>query len=241
MMSEKLLLIICFELARHQIEVPWEAIAHRFHPGSTGSAIQQHLVRLRMDVASKGHLVPPQIPKSGVIGTCVDPTIRGYIRQDDEDTGEPTLLPARYTEVWEDLKHNRPDSIETLAKLNAAGLETRQKTKSTKSKGKARKMLIPHTRKTAGSARTRRATGHKTVPDHSNAKDSIVTNACAVTTPNSMPDSSSPGTESSGMNMNNVDVDSSADLNIFMRNPGLLVSIFSSTSPFSSLPIFSNL
>lgn len=80
-MDAKLLLIIQFECARFSIELPWDAIAHRLHPGSSGSAILQHLGRLRNTVFVNGHFVPPDLPKGS--SNSQDPSIhmlRGFYR-----------------------------------------------------------------------------------------------------------------------------------------------------------------
>lgn len=87
-MAEKLLLHIHYECSRHKLQLPWDAIAHRFHPGSSGAAIIQHINRLRREVLVEGHLVPPLTQRSSA--TPNDPNLRGYVRRDTEAT---TLKP----------------------------------------------------------------------------------------------------------------------------------------------------
>ncbi|KAL1903645.1 hypothetical protein Sste5346_000274 [Sporothrix stenoceras] len=80
-MDAKLLLTIYYECARYNVEIPWDAIAHRLHPGSSGSAILQHLGRLRNVVFVNGHMVPPDLPKGS--SNSQDPSLyvlRGFVR-----------------------------------------------------------------------------------------------------------------------------------------------------------------
>lgn len=106
-MAEKLLLHLQYECARHKILIPWDPVAHRLHPGSSGAAIQQHLNRLRRELITEGHLVPP-LPQRPGHGETIDPEIRGYIR--DEQDGEDTIAtrPVRFGEHVEDRKFNLP-------------------------------------------------------------------------------------------------------------------------------------
>ena len=120
-MADKLLLNIVYECSRFKIELPWDNIAHRFHPGSSGSAIQQHLNRLRNYCLVEGHLVPPVIQKASVRKpVAVDPAVRGYIRA---HSSGPDVLSTRrvlYTEPTEDLKfmlagaYDNPDTLEAI-------------------------------------------------------------------------------------------------------------------------------
>ena len=110
-MSEKLLLHLLFECSRHQVEIPWDAIAHRFHPGSSGSALVQHLNRLRSTLIAEGHLVPPLAQKPGV-RSQIDPTIRGYIRDETESGDVYATRAVRFDEKIEDRKFNLPDAYD---------------------------------------------------------------------------------------------------------------------------------
>ncbi|EPE07443.1 heat shock protein mitochondrial precursor [Ophiostoma piceae UAMH 11346] len=151
-MNDKLLLIMYYELARHQIEVPWDEVAHRLHPGSSGGAINQHLNRVRLDLAGKGHLVPPPIPKTNGSGFSTDPTVRGYMREDDEDTGSVKLVPVKYNHVWEDRKVNLPDGFDASAKLLAAEAMPKPSKKRGGSRTSgARSIAVPHSRAKKGS------------------------------------------------------------------------------------------
>ncbi len=111
-MSEKLLLHLMYECSRHQVEIPWDAIAHRFHPGSSGSAIIQHLNRMRGTLIAEGHLVPP-VPQKPGVRIHVDPNIRGYIRKYPENADEQfTTRAVRFDEKIEDRKFNLPDAYD---------------------------------------------------------------------------------------------------------------------------------
>lgn len=110
-MAEKLLLQIHYECWRHKIQLPWDAIAHRLHPGSSGAAVLQHLMRLRRDLISEGHLVPPMPNKPGA-GSTLDPEIRGYIRKYPEGRDRTTTRPVMFDESIDDLKFNLPDAFD---------------------------------------------------------------------------------------------------------------------------------
>lgn len=111
-MAEKLLLHIMYECSRHRVEIPWDHVAHRLHPGSTGGAVVQHLNRLRASLIAEGHLVPPICQKPGS-RVFVDPHIRGYVRKFPEDDDLVTTRPVRYDEPIEDRRFNIPDSWDT--------------------------------------------------------------------------------------------------------------------------------
>ncbi len=93
------------------MEIPWDAIAHRFHPGSSGSALVQHLNRLRSTLIAEGHLVPPLAQKPGV-RSQIDPTIRGYIRDEGESGDVYATRPVKFDEKIEDRKFNLPDAYD---------------------------------------------------------------------------------------------------------------------------------
>jgi hypothetical protein len=111
-MAEKLLLSIYYECARYKSEIPWDSIAHRFHPGSSGGAILQHLARLRNTLISEGHIVPPLCQKPGS-RAVVDPAIRGYIRSTPEGADDVyATRPVLYSEPIEDRRFNLPDAVD---------------------------------------------------------------------------------------------------------------------------------
>jgi hypothetical protein len=111
-MAEKLLVNIMYECSRYKSEIPWDSIAHRFHPGSSGGAILQHLNRLRSVLIAEGHLVPPLCQKPGS-KSIVDPTIRGYIRASPEGAENVHLTrPVLFSEPIEDRRFNLPDAID---------------------------------------------------------------------------------------------------------------------------------
>lgn len=80
-MMEKLILHIVFECRRADINLPWDKIAHRLCPGSSGAAAQQYINKMRDVLITEGHLVPPPLGKKAVF----DPSIRGYIRDTDAE------------------------------------------------------------------------------------------------------------------------------------------------------------
>ncbi|KAK1777875.1 hypothetical protein QBC45DRAFT_393832 [Copromyces sp. CBS 386.78] len=120
-MAEKLLLHIQYECSRYRVDIPWDSIAHRLHPGSTGSAIHQHLNRLRSHLIAEGHLVPPICQKPGS-RVFVDPHIRGYVRANQENPDDQlTTRPVRFDEPLEDRKFNLPDAVENFGRGGGGG------------------------------------------------------------------------------------------------------------------------
>ncbi|KAH7626886.1 hypothetical protein B0T09DRAFT_376505 [Sordaria sp. MPI-SDFR-AT-0083] len=120
-MAEKLLLHIQYECSRYRVDIPWDSIAHRLHPGSTGSAIHQHLNRLRGHLIAEGHLVPPICQKPGS-RVFVDPHVRGYIRANQENPDDQlTTRPVRFDEPLEDRKFNLPDAVENFGRGGGGG------------------------------------------------------------------------------------------------------------------------
>ncbi|KAF7542860.1 hypothetical protein G7Z17_g11215 [Cylindrodendrum hubeiense] len=115
-MAEKLLLHLQYECSRHKIELPWDSIAHRLHPGSTGAAVSQHLGRLRRELTAEGHLVPPMLQRPGV-GGAVDPDIRGFVRKDDEGDDKLSTRPVRFSEKHDDRRFNLPDAFDIQDQL----------------------------------------------------------------------------------------------------------------------------
>ncbi|KAM3475198.1 hypothetical protein MY5147_003859 [Beauveria neobassiana] len=110
-MAEKLLLHLHYECTRHKIVLPWDSIAHRLRPGSSGAAVVQHLNRVRKELIREGHLVPPVCQKpSSTSG--VDPNIRGFVRQDPNGDDKDTTRPVRFDEKYDDLRFNLPDSFQ---------------------------------------------------------------------------------------------------------------------------------
>ncbi|EHK24463.1 uncharacterized protein TRIVIDRAFT_199076 [Trichoderma virens Gv29-8] len=111
-MAEKLLLHIHYECARHKVNVPWDAIAHRLHPGSSGQAVLQHVNRLRKELLSEGHMVPPLAHKTSP-SAPYDPTIRGYVRDLTSDDKLATRS-VGFDEKLDDAKINLPDALDAL-------------------------------------------------------------------------------------------------------------------------------
>lgn len=106
-MAEKLLLHIQYECARHKIGLPWDAIAHRLRPGSSGAAVQQHLGRLRRELITEGHLVPP-VPQRPGNNERLDPEIRGFIREDMDGEDVDTTRAIRFDDVVPDRRFPVP-------------------------------------------------------------------------------------------------------------------------------------
>lgn len=121
-MAEKLLLHLQYECSRHKIELPWDSIAHRLHPGSTGAAVSQHLGRLRRELTAEGHLVPPMLQRPGISG-AVDPDIRGFVRKDDEGENKFATRPVRFSEKHDDRRFNLPDAFDIQDQLPNASFE----------------------------------------------------------------------------------------------------------------------
>lgn len=110
-MTEKLLLHMQYECSRYKIELPWDHIAHRLHPGSSGGALLQHLNRLRATLIAEGHLVPPicQKPGSRVV---VDQSIRGYVRKFPDGDNTRTTRPVTFNERMEDRRFILPGAVD---------------------------------------------------------------------------------------------------------------------------------
>lgn len=106
-MYEKLVLHMQYELNRHGVNVPWDYIAHRFHPGSSGQAIQQHLNRLRPILIAEGHLVPPLHVKNR---PAVPGKVRGLIRADPEGDECTTTREVPWSEPIWDRQFNLPNT-----------------------------------------------------------------------------------------------------------------------------------
>lgn len=107
-MMEKLMLHMHYECARHKLNMPWNAIAHRLHPGSSGAALLQHLNRVRRDLLIEGHLVPPLAQKPSLVAQSREPNLRGYIRKFPYGNDTTTTRPVYFDEKIEDLKQSLP-------------------------------------------------------------------------------------------------------------------------------------
>lgn len=107
-MMEKLMLHMHYECARHKLNMPWNAIAHRLHPGSSGAALLQHLNRVRRELLIEGHLVPPLAQKPSLAAQNREPNLRGYIRKFPHGSDTATTRPVYFDEKIEDLKQSLP-------------------------------------------------------------------------------------------------------------------------------------
>ncbi|TGO22943.1 hypothetical protein BPAE_0149g00060 [Botrytis paeoniae] len=100
-MPEKLILCMVYECRRAELNIPWDNIAHRICPGSSGAAAIQHINKLREILIPEGHLVPPPFAKKNT----VDPNVRGYIRDMDSEDPKATRL-VTWEEEIDDLKES---------------------------------------------------------------------------------------------------------------------------------------
>ncbi|KAH6622974.1 hypothetical protein F5144DRAFT_623048 [Chaetomium tenue] len=103
-MAEKLLLNMQYELVQAGVEIPYDRIAHRLRPGSSGSAISQFLGRTRERLVAEGHLVPP------VPGSIFRREVRGYVRRDPESDDLHSTRPVTFSEPLEDRLVSLPDA-----------------------------------------------------------------------------------------------------------------------------------
>ncbi|KAL7795260.1 hypothetical protein V8C37DRAFT_408910 [Trichoderma ceciliae] len=111
-MAEKLILHLHYECVRHKVNIPWDAIAHRLRPGSSGAAVLQHVGRLRKELLAEGHLVPPPAQKASP-SSPFDPSIRGYVRDTAADDKHATRA-VGFDEKMDDAKINLPDALDAL-------------------------------------------------------------------------------------------------------------------------------
>jgi hypothetical protein len=101
-MMEKLMLHLQYECQRKGILLPWDKAVHRLSPGSSGTAAQQHINKIRDILIGEGHMVPPLI---GKLGSAQSSHVRGYIR--DEDSSDPSQAKVvNWGEVVEDRKES---------------------------------------------------------------------------------------------------------------------------------------
>ncbi|KAK7998483.1 hypothetical protein PG991_014962 [Apiospora marii] len=97
-MHEKLLLNLFYECNKADIELPWDRIAHRVDPGTTGEAVVQALTRLRQTCLAEGHLVPPEL-------NTKDPWTRGLTRVYPDSFDEKDILYCRPVGWYEEVEH----------------------------------------------------------------------------------------------------------------------------------------
>lgn len=115
-MAEKLILHLHYECVRHKVNIPWDAIAHRLRPGSSGAAVVQHVHRLRKELLAEGHMVPPPAQKASPLAPF-DPSIRGYVRDPSGDDKNATRA-VRFDEKMDDAKINLPDALDALDEVD---------------------------------------------------------------------------------------------------------------------------
>ncbi|RYP07331.1 hypothetical protein DL765_009188 [Monosporascus sp. GIB2] len=104
-MMEKCTLNFVYECMRTQVKIPWDDIAHRFHPGMSANALKQRFDRLRKELIAEGHLVPPTDISHGRL-------YRGMVRanQNPIDGDLKTTRIVHYEEPFLDSDFNLPDS-----------------------------------------------------------------------------------------------------------------------------------
>lgn len=91
-MSDKLLQVLVYECNRAKIRLPWDQVAHRLNPGSSGNSITQWLGRNRNDLIAEGHIVPPPLSPRA------DRTVRGVMRADLDGNDTTTTREVLFTE-----------------------------------------------------------------------------------------------------------------------------------------------
>ncbi|RYP48582.1 hypothetical protein DL768_005537 [Monosporascus sp. mg162] len=104
-MMEKCMLNFVYECMCSHLKIPWEQIAHRFHPGMSANALRQRFDRLRKELIAEGHLVPPNDVSHASL-------YRGLVRanQNPIDGDLKTTRMVRYEEPFLDSDFNLPDS-----------------------------------------------------------------------------------------------------------------------------------
>ncbi|KAH7154992.1 hypothetical protein B0J13DRAFT_618478 [Dactylonectria estremocensis] len=108
--NEKFLLHLVHALTQDKTDVPWDRIAHSMNPGSSGAALNQHLIRLRKELIAEGHLVPPPAQRPGA--APIDRNIRGYVRKDQDGDDRYETRPVYFFERYEDRRFNLPDAFD---------------------------------------------------------------------------------------------------------------------------------
>ncbi|RYP09686.1 hypothetical protein DL764_001112 [Monosporascus ibericus] len=104
-MMEKCMLNFVYECMCNHVKIPWDQIAHRFHPGMSANALRQRFDRLRKELIAEGHLVPPNDITHASL-------YRGLVRanQNPIDGDLKTTRMVRYEEPFLDADFNLPDS-----------------------------------------------------------------------------------------------------------------------------------
>jgi hypothetical protein len=102
-MMAKLILHLQYECFKGGILLPWDKVAHRMSPGSSGPAIIQYLNKLRDYLVLEGHMIPPNMGKSSIVH---DSKIRGYIRDLDVENDPYAVKSVRWDDIIEDRKEN---------------------------------------------------------------------------------------------------------------------------------------
>lgn len=132
---------------RFKVELPWDAIAHRFHPGSSGTAVQQHLNRMRKDLVAEGHLVPPPFNKA----KPADPSIRGFMRADEEGDDITTVRPIRYDEDVPDRKFSLPVGDRVIHHSDVEGEDEQEEEEEEEEEEPEEQRLLPSMSVSVGS------------------------------------------------------------------------------------------
>lgn len=119
-MADKLIQCIVYECRCQGLIIPWDNIAHRIEPGSSGQAAIQHINKMREVLIPEGHLVPPPISKKNT----VDPNVRGYVR--DMNSEDPN---ATRKVTWEEQIEHPKENLVIPGVTRGSGTYRRDKTR----------------------------------------------------------------------------------------------------------------
>lgn len=107
--AEQALLAIVYECHVAGIKLPFDNIAHRMNPGSSGESFKQHLPKLREELLEQGFAVPPRITKRRDDQTG----IRVCVRDDTHTDRERKIGWSEVVDEPKDLLHcGTPRSVD---------------------------------------------------------------------------------------------------------------------------------
>lgn len=141
-MMDKLVLHIQYECHLANVKIPWDKVAHRLNPGSSGPAIVQFLNKQRDVLVAEGHMIPPNMGKSKAV---YDDTIRGYVR----DMAE--VVPTRVRALpWNEKYEDKKESLVVPGMILGSGRYERNKENRTLvPKETGRRSRVPNVTKAA--------------------------------------------------------------------------------------------
>ncbi|TGO32590.1 hypothetical protein BHYA_0304g00080 [Botrytis hyacinthi] len=117
-MADKLIQCINYECRRRGLNIPWNDIAHRMDPGSSGAAAMQYVNKMREILIPEGHLVPPPFAKKNT----VNPNVRGYIRDMNSDDPKATR-----EVTWEEEIEHPKESLDIPGVTRGSGTYRRDR------------------------------------------------------------------------------------------------------------------